>query len=149
MAEYVCDTCGYRTPRKSAFTKHQNRKTPCDKAVTKNPDVSEELLPQNPEPEPTRIEEIADIAGIDTKNANSGKCPDPEAYIAHLFRIPSNKPKRKAKIPTHKRFAGNCRQPGSGGYANRSAKQTGKYKHKTKKSFNITMTKRASTRQQF
>nr|WRJ69499.1 hypothetical protein TetV2_00050 [Oceanusvirus sp.] len=147
MAEYVCDSCGYRTPRKSAFTKHQNRKTPCDKAVSSNPDVSDELLPTNPEPVPTRIEEIAETAGIDIVTSSS-KCPDPEAYVSHLFRDRSCS-KRKARIPTHKRFAGGQRKPGGGGFANRSAKQNGKYRRKTKKCFNISMAKRASTRQQY
>jgi hypothetical protein len=140
--EYVCDICGYRTPRKSALTKHQKRKTPCDKAAMKNPDVREE--PQSyADPAPTKIEEMMESAGTRGATAEPG-CPDPEAYVAHLFGIkPKKRKKRKPKIPTHKRFAIGRRRTG------RRAKQTGKYRgsSNTRKSFNVTMTKRASARQ--
>ncbi|AUF82457.1 hypothetical protein TetV_365 [Tetraselmis virus 1] len=172
--EYTCDSCGYRTPRKSAFVKHQNRKIPCDKTVTSNPDVDEDnietiedapiveapLKPLSAENDNTlQIEDVSeeDIVKVFSDEDEDDPSAHPLSTRANRIHY-SEKPIVGIHDYTAHLRAGNKTQRKSTpnhkkfakkvkkvtGYANKGAKQHAKYKNKTRKSFNITMVKRRS-----
>jgi hypothetical protein len=72
MVEYLCSKCGFKTNKKSTYTSHINRKTPCIKKLVKNNDKrsNNDKLSNNDK----RSNVATLINEIDTKSITENKC---------------------------------------------------------------------------